>query len=77
LPHMFHRPQRLFIFEKHIMTLIASYYVHLHVPQSPRVQAIHNMNSLLNLKYALALCQSDISQLPFIYEWGCLCHEAL
>ncbi len=40
-----------FRFPKNVMSLIASYYVHLHDFYSPRVRAINNMNCLLGNHY--------------------------
>ena len=52
-----------FIFDKDVMTQIASYYVHLHDSRSPRVQAIKNMNMLLNSNYAPPVLQTSMAQL--------------
>jgi hypothetical protein len=56
-----------FIFDKPTMIHIASYYVHLHEYTSPRLYAIHTMNSLLNAKYAPPL-QSSASQLHLVSD---------
>ena len=39
------------IFDKNVMILIATYYVHLHHHQSPREQAIIDMNTVLHRRY--------------------------
>jgi hypothetical protein len=46
-----------FIFPRHVMAHISAFYIHLHPNASPRVDAINNMNKLLNIQYSPPILQ--------------------